>query len=77
MDGFARDTHFMGFTREVMRRLKNAKTDAAREIILARAAYDLAYHTIYKTSQGLDRYYIHERVIEQVPDLTEFPEDKV
>jgi hypothetical protein len=75
MDGLARDTHFIGFSREVMQRLENAKTDAACESILARAAFDLACHTLYETGYGLDKFYIPERIIEQVPDLTEFPKE--
>ncbi len=75
MNGLARDTHFVGFAREVMQRMREAKTDAAREIILARAAFDLTCHTLYETAYGLDRFYIPERVIEQVSDLTDFPKE--
>jgi hypothetical protein len=81
-----RDTHFAGFAKLVVDELERnwlipghpsvipiIKKDMAK--IIAQRAFDLACHTLYETGYGLDKFYILERIIEQVPDLTEFPKE--
>jgi hypothetical protein len=43
------------------------------KLILAQSAYDLVFHTLYETSQGMDRVFGIPYKLEQVPDLTAWP----
>ena len=80
-----RNTKFLGFAQllqdELAEHTKNTfleQVDTVRfmreqRTIIAQRAYDFAYHTLYETSQGMDRVFGIPYKLEQVPDLTEWP----
>ena len=71
----SRDTHFTGFAKLLADELRVTGGYPISEVkqLIARRAYDLAYHTLFNASlRDLDSLTTEECVI-NIPDLTELP----
>lgn len=83
-----RDMQFRGFAKLLMDKLKafeatytdgggfNQDENSDRELIIAQAAYDLAFHVIDNSrSNDMEDWYA-EQIIPYVPDMTELPKEE-